>query len=181
MEWKIRPGLFISWGKWRVPDIWSSFIRRGLLSLYTLHCRGEVKLAQVSVSSFALSQFPCQWARGDYLILSRWRMCLQFHIHQWLLPGGEHSPGKRQQFLLLRKLIRAETEEMTVISVTLYSKHISFVPIAECPSYLGVHVFDCISERMENVGVCMQRIVSRSRCASQQKSTVGRCELQGAE
>lgn len=43
-------------------------------SIYHLHCSGEVKLAQVSVARCAVSQFPSQWASGDYLILWRWRM-----------------------------------------------------------------------------------------------------------
>lgn len=50
---------------------------------------------------------------------------------------------------------------MTVITVTLYSNPISSVAIAECPSYLSVCAFLCISERMEKCGfVCVLGIES---------------------
>lgn len=48
---------------------------------------------------------------------------------------------------------------MTVITVTLYSNPISSVAIAESPSYLSVCAFVCISERMENVGLCACRVL----------------------
>lgn len=72
---------------------------------------------------------------------------------------GTQPREKGSIFFSLHKLVGAEAEKMTVITVTLYSNPLSSVAIAECPSYLGVYLLLSVFLR-EIVGVCVQGIVS---------------------
>lgn len=149
-------------------------VRRMLFSLSTLHCSGEVKLAQVSVACCTLSQSPTPppWANGNTLYCGTEECDCRFHICKWLLPGEE----KRLHFLLLHKLVGPETgkKKITAISVALYSNPISFCSISRVPILSRCVCFClCLWE-----GGRMWGIVSELSCAFQ---LVGRCGLQGAD